>query len=481
MLHLSFLEMVLVQNSLNRGHTALLFLGLVLGGCQGYQPQPLQPDEHRRAWLERSPRSDGVLQLSERLTEQSVPTTAYDPEDGISLAEAEIIALVFNPELRLARLRAGIAAATAENAGLWEDPVFSIDVLRVTEGVANPWVIMPGLAFTIPISGRLEVEKAQADATLRTELTKVAEAEWLVRHDVRRAWLAWSAALLATEEIGTLIDAMQGLTESTARLARAGELPRTEAALFLIEQSQRQQERRRLEGATAVAEQHLRMLLGLSPDAPLELVPSMEILEPAEIEVDLLASSLQLRRLREAYEVAEHNLHREVRKQYPDLTIGPLYETDQGQSRIGFLGAIPLPILNANREGIARANAERELARASFETALERLEGSLAIARVRAAALGAEYEELVSVVGPMIDRQVVDAIKLVELGEAGESGGLVLLDGLVRSYDTKLNMIDLRRDLALATTHIDYLVGPGRGSTGSTNTPEDASEGEVTP
>ena len=68
-----------------------------------------------------------------------------------------------------------------------------------------------------------------------------------------------------------------------------------------------------------------------------------------------IASSLELRQLREEYEVAEHALHREIRKQYPDLTIGPLYETDQGQSRLGFLGATPLPLLNATRPGIAEA------------------------------------------------------------------------------------------------------------------------------
>ena len=52
-----------------------------------------------------------------------------------------------------------------------------------------------------------------------------------------------------------------------------------------------------------------------------------------------------------------------------------------------------------------------------------------------------------SVIGPMIDQQVTDATRLVELGEGG---GLVLLESLIRSHDTKLNMIDLRRDLALA-------------------------------
>ena len=105
-------------------------------------------------------------------------------------------------------------------------------------------------------------------------------------------------------------------------------MPRTEAALFVIERSQRQQERTRLEGEASVAEQRLRMLLGLSPDAPIELLPSIDVPEDSAERRDF-ASSLELRRLREEYEVAEHTLHREIRKQYPDLTIGPLYEADQ--------------------------------------------------------------------------------------------------------------------------------------------------------
>ena len=50
------------------------------------------------------------------------------------------------------------------------------------------------------------------------------------------------------------------------------------------------------------------------------------------------------------------------------LTLGPMYESEQGQSRIGFFGVVPLPFLNANRRGIAQARASRELARAAFET-----------------------------------------------------------------------------------------------------------------
>ena len=465
-----------MQISIIRGSLALVGLSVVLSGCQRYQPRSLDPEEHRARWLERSPQSAGVVEFAQQLADSGDSVSEYDPSDGITCAEAELIALVFNPELRLARLRAGMTAATAEHAGLWDDPEFSIDFLRITESVSTPWVITPGLAFTIPISGRLEVEKSRADAALRAELTRVAEDEWRVRHKVRQAWLAWSAALLRAQETSRLIESMGGLTDSTTRLAEAGELPRTEAALFVIERSQRQQERTRLEGEAAVAEQRLRMLLGLSPSAPLELLPSIDLPNDS-VEGRGIASSLELRQLREEYEVAEHALHREIRKQYPDLTIGPLYETDQGQSRIGFLGAIPLPILNANRQGIAEATAERELAHAAFETTAEQLEGSLAVARAESRMLRAEYEELASVIGPMIDRQVSDATRLVELGEGG---GLVLLESLSRSHDTKLTIIDLRRELALAAAEEHFLLGPEWQTTESTPTSADANEGEVT-
>lgn len=465
-----------MQISIIRGSLALVGLSVVLSGCQSYQPRPLDPEEHRARWFERSPLSAGVVEFAHQLADSGDPVSEYNPGDGITCAEAEHIALVFNPELRLARLRAGVTAATAEHAGLWDDPEFSIDVLRITESVSNPWVITPGLAFTLPISGRLEVEKSRADAALRAELTRVAQDEWRVRHEVRRAWLAWSAALLRAQETSRLIESMGGLTDSTTRLAEAGELPRTEAALFVIERSQRQQERNRLEGEAAVAEQRLRMLLGLSPNAPLELLPSIDLPNDS-VEGRDVASSLELRQLREEYEVAEHALHREIRKQYPDLTIGPLYETDQGQSRIGFLGAISLPVLNANRQGIAEATAERELARAAFETTAEQLEGALAVARAESRMLQAEYEELASVIGPMIDRQVSDATRLVELGEGG---GLVLLESLIRSHDTKLNIIDLRRDLALAAAEERFLLGPEWQTADSTPASVEANEGEVT-
>ena len=209
-----------------------------------------------------------------------------------------------------------------------------------------------------------------------------------MRLEVRRAWLEWSAACLEVEEIDRLLESMERLTTSTNRLAEAGELLRTEAALLMIEQSQRRRQRIRLEGEARSAALRIRVLLGLIPEAPLTLLPSLDLGVAASDRFDI-ESNLDIRRLREEYEVAERSLEREIRAQYPDLTIGPLYETDQGQ-RIGMLGVVPIPILNANRQAIAEATAARDLARVAYAE-VERTEGDIAIARNRMQTLEAEH------------------------------------------------------------------------------------------
>jgi cobalt-zinc-cadmium efflux system outer membrane protein len=437
---------------------ALSGLALVLTGCQSYEPKPLDLAAHREGWLARAPGDEPVRAFAERLALSGRPES-FDPADGLSLGEGEIVALVFNPDLRLARLRAGVAAANAEHAGLWEDPQFSIDVLRVLENVSSPWVIMPGLGFTIPISGRLEAEQARADAALTAELSWVAEREWGVRVEVRREWLRWSAARLGAERTQQLLTSIDSLVASTSRLADAGEMPRTEAALFGIEQASQRLAMARFRGEAARSEQRLRSLLGLSPEAPLEFIPSVVLDdEPKDLAADALADrNPTLARLRDEYEIAEAMLWREVRKQYPDLTIGPLYESDQGQSRLGFLGSIPLPILNANKRGIAEARAEREFARAAFETEYERLVGLLAVARAELATLREQRKIIESEMVPLVDRQLGDARRLLELGEGG---GLVLLESLTRASETQIGLIDARLGESIAVADLAELVGP---------------------
>ncbi|MEQ9616539.1 MAG: TolC family protein [Phycisphaerales bacterium] len=435
-----------------------LGLAIALTGCRSYEPTPLDLPAHRASWELRAPDDEPVLEYVARDDTLDTPID-FDVADGISLPEAELIALVYNPDLRVARLRAGVARAGAEHAGTWDDPELSIDVLRITESVPDPWIVGPSLAFTIPISGRLEAEKDRADAALRAELSRLAEAEWDVRMDVRRAWLRYSASVRRAEQLERLVDSVGSLLDSADRLADAGELPRTEAALFRIEHLGLRRDVARARGSAEEAELNLRGLLGLSPAAPLEMLPTLSApkIDASQSIDTLVEQNLTLARLRDEYDIAEQTLRREIRKQYPDLVIGPQYESDEGQSRIGFLGAIPIPIFNANARGIAEAEAERELARAVFETSFERLAGAFEAARRRHELNRRQRELFETELAPIIDTQLGDARRLLELGE-GRS--LVLLESLSRAGLARTQLIEAALDEALALVDLAALLGP---------------------
>jgi outer membrane protein TolC len=450
---------LLRRTTLRLGLPCALAMSLLLfvSGCQTYQPKPLSRSEHKEQWSAREPSSETVRNFAKQLGETNLSHGPFDASDGLSLDEGKTVALVFNPDLRVARLRAGVAEATAEYAGLWDDPELSIDVLNITSSVPDPWIVGSTLAFTIPVSGRLGVEKERAEAAMYAELERVAEAEWKVLNDVADGWLSWSAQGHQLQQTETILGELESVIGSTSRLAEEGELPKTEAALFTIERASRQAERDRLRGEIEESEQQLRSLMGLSPKASLRLISTLSDGAVTLSKKEPGEENPTLARLRREYEVAEQTLRREIKKQYPDITFGPQGESDEGQSRIGFVGAIPLPILNSNKGGIAEARAEREVARAVYETEYEKMVGRLAALHARLAAIGNRRNTINKTLVPLVDRQVADAERLLSLGEGGS---LVLLESLLRSYEAKLQLVDIQLEEARVKNEIRFLLGP---------------------
>ncbi|MFT4571644.1 MAG: cobalt-zinc-cadmium efflux system outer membrane protein [Hyphomicrobiaceae bacterium] len=430
---------------------------VLLGGCKTYRPDPIDLPAHSKTWRAQSVSSETVATFAKSLAASIPDTVAFNPKDGLTLREGELVALVFNPDLRVARSRAGVAEATAKYAGLWDDPELSFDVLKISKGVPDPWIVGSALSVTIPVSGRLRVEKKRAQAEMHAELDRLAEAEWKVQRDLGDAWVEWSAQGLRLQETEQIVKSLDSIVKSTSQLAEAGELLKTEAALFSIERESRRAELGQLGGDVAEGAYQIRALLGLSPEAPVDLVPALTAVRSVSGSALPDDSSLTLSRLRSEYEVAEQTLLREVRKQYPDVTIGPQAESDEGQSRIGFVGAIPVPILNSNKGGIGKARAEREVAKAAFETEYEKITGRLAALRARLNGVRARSKAMNDSLVPMVDRQVTDASKLVELGEGGS---LVLLESLVRAHEARLKLIDIRAEDSRTNNEIQFLLGP---------------------
>jgi outer membrane protein TolC len=377
----------------------------------------------------------------------------------LSLREAEVVALFFNPHLRLARQRARVPRAGAAEAGRWEDPELGIDGERIIESVEHPWVLGGMLNLTIPLSGRNGAEKgkALAEATA-AELQALAE-EWRVLTELRLEWVEWSAACQRAELTRQLVQELEAVGGRADRLREAGELGPLDARLFHLERVRQTAKLRGYEVAGRVAELRLRSLLGLAPTADVNLVSSLDVPQthsPAEQgSAGALVRHPRVRVARAEYEVAERTLRLEVRKQYPDLKLGGGFGTDEGDERALFGAALPLPLLNANRRAIAEARANRDAAKAAAEGAFEQLLGDAAAA---CAALEGALERLRYVeqeLAPLADRQVEDAGRLAR---AGEFSALILLEALTTAHEAKLEVLDARVGAGLAQTRLDALL-----------------------
>lgn len=452
-------------------------LVLVAGGCQSYERRPLDMAGHRAAFLARTPESPEVQSFAATLAAQAPSGAEFSSADGISCAEAEVIALVFNADLRLARLRAGVTKATAENAGLWEDPTVNVDLTRIVESTPEPWKVFTSVGITIPISGRLEIEKQRAGVEHAAELARVAQSEWAVRMSVRRVWSEWSALDAQLETTRDFISRVDQILSVVDKMERAGEMPRTEARLFRIEKATKAAELAVVESRTREADLRLRQLMGMSPDAPLRL--QARGIGPVRGDSSGISSGGTGRAMLERqspamlvaaaeYEAAEKSLELEVRKQYPDLHIGPGYGREDGQDQVLLGLSVPIPILNANRQGIAQARARREVAQAGAETILEQILAGVRAADVRLQAATQRRQTLETEIVPLVDAQYTDARQVAVLGEVNT---LVLLESLTRQQEAKVSLVEARRDEAIAAVDLEELIGPAPRSDAPQLTP----------
>jgi cobalt-zinc-cadmium efflux system outer membrane protein len=437
---------------MNKLHLPLLaLLPALLPACQRYSAVPLVLNAHRTNVAGRDPSAAEVVAYADRLASLGQGPAVHEPRDGLTLGEAEVVALFFNAELRLARLRAEVPRVGAAEAGRWADPELGIDAERIIESVEHPWVLGGMLSFTVPLSGRLGVERKRAGSeATAAELRAMAE-ERRVLGELRVEWANWSATTeraALTRQVVAGLDAVLGNVE---QLRQAGEIGPVEARLLTLERVNRTATQRGYEADAREAEVRLKGRVGLSPSATIILVPCIPVAAVLmggsdDISV-LVAEHPRVRVARAEYEVAERTFELEIRKQYPDLRIGGGFGTDEGDERMLGGLALPLPIFNANRRAIAEARASREVARAAAEAEFEQLLAEAAAAQVRLDAARERLQDVEKELAPLADQQVNDARRLAGLGEFET---LVLLEAIQTGHEAKLAILDARLSVALS-------------------------------
>ncbi len=478
---------------------------LVLAGCATYERRPMELERYAETWGLRDINVDSVREYAKTLTggEEDAP---YDPSDGLSLVEAEAVALVFNPQLRLARAQAEVPLASAREAGWWPDPEFQAKVqhfadrgsrakfrfdgrsfdginsgiigangisadgvettppgFRRVDGdfVEDPWIVSASLSITIPISGRLAVEQDWAWAEYSASWRRILISEWELLTRLRSAWLQWSTTRERIAVIRAFAEQLDTVSTMTERLAAAGELKPTEARVLLVELHR---QRTALQAAESEAElQRLELLamLGLAPETPVELRPQVFLAhideDPVSRRDTLLRRDPRILAVSAEYEAAEERLRLEVRKQYPDLNLGPGYSFEEGLSRVGLGFGFPIPLWNHNRQAVAEAKAEREAAWTRAEVRIEQVFSELARAEVRLRYAAQRRKMLLDDVAPLVDRQVEETRKLLDLGEVDV---LVLREALSSAVETKLELLAATLAEAQAASALQQMLKP---------------------
>ena len=253
-------------------------------GCQSYEPMPLDIETHRSTLETRLLDIEPLSAFVERLDAlHNGEPTQFDFSDGISPSEGEVLALFYNPELRIARLRAGASLAEFDTVGLWEDPVFGYDGVDVTSPSA-PFEFSIMGNITIPISGRLGAEKERAGAAYEAQLRAIVDAEWQTRAKLRSQWAKWAAATERVALINDVITQLQEINAIADILVTAGELNRVQHRLLQVELSSKMVEATDIELKVLEASIDLLDVMGLSPEAASMLIPTFPALELPHVE-----------------------------------------------------------------------------------------------------------------------------------------------------------------------------------------------------
>lgn len=298
----------------------------------------------------------------------------FDPSDGLDVTEVAMLAVANSPQLRLKRDELGIAQAQAFAAGLLPDPQLSL-------GKDFPQHSGPGLttAFNLGISADVST------LLLRSSLTAEAR-DRAQQVNLDLLWAEWQTVTQARQlfqQVTSLRAQQQRLQQEATALApldrhvqtalQDGNLTYDTASAGLNASAD---VRKRL-GDTTVqlhqAQSDLHMLLGLAPEAPIELVGSADPVQPTATEIQQALVALPARRpdllaLEAGYAAQNASLRGAILAQFPALTLG--FTSARDTSAIytkGFSIGISLPLFNRNRGNIAIERATRVQLKDAYE------------------------------------------------------------------------------------------------------------------
>lgn len=435
---------------ISRKLSSAAFVMLLLSGCQTYNPKSL-------------PTSTDLLQspvLSVPVSRFHLPGLKPHPFPARGLDETAVVTLaVFNnPDLKAARLQAGVARAQLLEAGLLPDPVLS-------GGLAKSAMYT---GFNVGLSEDIKalITRGAASAAARAHARQVnLEILW------REYQVAEKAAELfiqsrADNELKDVLGNIHGLLarryhqdEDAFKLGNmtAVTVSNDLAALLKAESNLRQ-----LQLDASRRRHELNRLLGLEPDVRLHLIGGNESRSISDKQFQEAIESLPHRRadllaLQAGYESQEQLLREAILAQFPSLSavVDRSRSPEEGVYSSGFTVNITLPLFNRNRGQIAVQKATRARLHQTYQARLDQAVSEADQVRQATHIMARQLRDVES-----------RLFALKETAAAGERSyrqgnmdPVVYVDLQSSFLNAQASAIRLRASLAVARSALDVLLG----------------------
>ena len=385
-------------------------------------------------------------------------------EEGLDAGRYVEIVLRSHPGAgRAAGLEAS-GSAEARAARLFPDPVFeySRDRARLTDGSGRRVTEESySIAQTIPWAGTFSAGIRAADRAADALSAEAEAARWELAATAREAFARLVEAR-ALVEIARAAEAdARSLRDLIARRAELGESRESDRIKAKVEWLRQERHLAAAERGADAAEAVLRALAVEPLPRPLFLRPAarepMPPLDREALAARILERNPRLRAVRAEAERRQALVSAARRARIPDLAVTLFHQKESDKDADGVSLGVRVPLWNANRGEISRAEAARLLSEAEADRVRVDFLAELQ-ARLRDLQVAGDQTAL-------FDREILPAARrgadLVRLTfEQGETSLLDLLDAQRTLREAEREAAEADLALALAVAEVQKLAGP---------------------
>lgn len=298
--------------------------------------------------------------------------------DGLDEISVITLAVFDNPDLKAARLKAGVASAQLLQAGLLPDPV-------VGAGVASSalhYGYNIGLSEDIQALITRGTAKAQATAQQKQVSLDILWQEWQVAEKARELFIQ----ALADEQLQQVLTRSRDLLadryhQDDLALKKENVTADTVSADLTV-LADAETSLRQLEIDANRTRHQLNQLLGLQPDVQLPLIGPDRNRPMSKEGFQRAVAALPHRRadllaLQAGYESQEQSVRQSILAQFPSMSAGVEQGRDpvEGIDYFGPNVSLTLPLFNRNRGHIAEQRATRAVLHQTYQARLDQAAG----------------------------------------------------------------------------------------------------------